>query len=143
MTLFSRRRLLVGTGAGLLALVGLAGFAFRNGLASAVDHVIRVEFNDRIADDPAAAEFLEDFVAFMVENEGMMSQAKAAVMRWGPTALLDLTERDEAFRSWVLESFVYSTTAVRSFETGDALVFVSPSYRGDAVCANTLSHSWL
>ena len=144
MKYFSRRRLLTGAGAGLLACLGLGSLAMRNGLTSLVDHVIRQEFGDRVADDPAAAEFGRDFASFVLEKDGMSAQAKSAIMRWSPSVLLDQTERDDEFRTWVLENFIFSTTAVRSFETGDELVYVAASFQDDqAVCANTLSSHWL
>lgn len=140
----TRRGLLIASGTGALGVAALGGLALRNGLPDLIDAVIRAEFGDRVADEPDARAFIEDFAAFVREKDGPSSQAKAAFVRWAPEPLLARTDRDDAFRTWILESFIYATTAVRCFETGAPLVFVSKRYRGESgVCANTLSYSWI
>ncbi len=145
MSSVTRRRLLIGSSAGLVVTAGLGGFALKNGVVALIDDVIRDQFDDQIADAPAAQEFALHFIPYLLEQSGMSLRPKAAVAQWAPPVLLDQMKRDDEFRSWILRNFIYSTTAVRSYETGDELVFVSEQNFGSGqdICANTLSFNWL
>lgn len=137
MPLTRRALLLAGSGAAAIGLFGGA-VSFRSEMR-AVMRIIRQEFGDAVADQPAAAEFAQAFATAHLTDSTVVSRAKHAVIATAPAALLESTSADDRFRDWVVSDFIKSTTAVRAYEAGIALEFFGFNGTYELPCTNTLS----
>lgn len=129
----------------LLLTFGLAGTGLFGGAilfrseARAVLRIIRQEFGDAIADQPAASEFARAFADTHLKDSAVVSRAKHAVIATAPAAVLERMSADDGFRNWVVSDFVKSTTAVRAYEAGAALQFFGFYGPHEIPCMNPFS----
>ncbi|WP_172299103.1 hypothetical protein [Pseudoruegeria sp. HB172150] len=137
----SRRTILLGALAGTAALAA-APFLTRR-VEHELRHILRVNFGRRIADAPAADDFIEEVAAIW---NGVSSQRDRIVKPtlWMLSPVLE-DQRDEraALEETIILGFLQSTNAVRAYETGGELVYLGIGDRYDQPCGNAFSADWL